>query len=217
MRSCVLVLLLLCGLAGTAQVAQVILFGGAVLPDLRPSDRISAMDPLGTRFGLSYQAGSLEGLRIGLGLEVEQLSLQVEEGYSIRTVKNARSQRATFGLFGVQRIASSGKSQWDAVLGLLICGTSLHVQDKGSWFWRDIDQGGVYSVRLGMRYVHAIARWAAFQVEPSFTIPVIQRTIEYPPSALRNGRMVFDLPERSVQVGLTIGLVLGPFAVGPKR
>lgn len=217
MRSCVLVLFFLSGLATTAQVAQVILFGGAVLPDLRPSDRISAKDPLGMRFGLSYQAGSLEGLRIGLGLEVEQLFLQVEEGYSIRTVKNARSMRGAFGLFGAQRIASSGKSQWDAVLGLLIGGTSLEVRYGSDWYLRDLDRGGVYSVRLGMRYIHAIARWAAFQVEPSFTIPVIQRTIEYTPSVRSNRQVPLLFPERSVQVGLTIGLVLGPFAVGPKR
>ncbi|HEY0978753.1 MAG TPA: hypothetical protein VGE21_14875 [Flavobacteriales bacterium] len=184
-----------------AQTGQLVISAGCFLPDLKKSGDLASVDLVGKRMGLSYEAG--DRLRVGLGLEVEQLSYSVGRGTEVRY------GRGNFSLLGVYRMAEHAKTHLDGVAGLLVGGSTVRTKDLiGDWKFRNGDESVVLSFRFGARYAYRLCNWFSMHLSPNVTIPVVQGERE-----LSGKEDPLDVPKRSVQFGMTLGLVLGPFNV----
>lgn len=195
-------------LHGSAQVGQFILSGGGVLPDLDRSDRVDATDDVGFRLGVAYEAGDREGLRVGFGLEFERLNYTLRQDQGLLPIQ---SGRGNFVVHGAYQLKSFTRTDLDGVFSLLVGGSSVRWNDGAGWKFRNDDEGVVFSARAGLRYGYRISNWFGVHVYPNVTVPIIQGRRE---TYVRENAL--EIPRRSVQVGLTLGLVLGPFNVQPR-
>ena len=208
LRNCVSLTALVVVLHCPAQVGQVILSGGGVLPDLERSDRVDATDDVGFRLGVCYEAGDRDGLRVGFGLEFERLNYTLRQDQGLLPIQ---SGRGNFVVHGAYQLKSFTRTDLDGVFSLLVGGSSVRWNDGAGWKFRNDDEGLVFSARAGLRYGCRISSWLGVHVYPNVTVPIIQGRRELHPK-----EDWVHVPDRTIQLGLTLGLVFGPFNVKPR-